>query len=661
MLEELGKAGAAGEFRVLAHRAARHCAIDTIWGVVDLLKVLHKFQANEPITILARRAAEQADLGDIDVALHLVDVVEFVGATDQVPALAQRIAEDVELHELRLPALLGRLTSIGATKQFTLLAQRAIEHVDLDDVRSVAALLSILRSAGANQQFATLAHYIADRTDHTNLWTVDSLLHAMGPIGTIELLNDDVTGRIIALALDAVRQAGPSDLRAVDSLLRTLRSVGAPGQVTDEIADQITALARDAVEQADLTDFDAVDSLLNTLRSVSAAEQLINLAHAVAAHTPVSDPAQVAKILYGLRSASAIDSFQILARRASEQANLHDPAAVARLLVSLQEGETLDPAAILAGRADLYDYSSADGQHGHHTALRVLLSAGVRCFSRLKGLVLLCAADLSLDNPYNMAALIASSAESPDTLSLVAPVVATRVAVDDAAAVAVLLTGMHFAGRTDEATVLARRAAEHVVIDVPRHIYALFVSVDLIASRGFLIRPELDTETSSFDSTPHYTAMIDQTNALLAQRTADHIPLDKRGLPLLLSSMHRRGATAHALRLTRRAADHVLFDDGAVAGAMIAEVRAAGATELADELTKRVVDHVLLRQPANSESLLTGLGSAASPALTASANLLPAAGLFEWFLAIGDHRHRFRFGREPDGRAAARWTWDALE
>lgn len=39
---------------------------------------------------------------------------------------------------------------------------------------------------------------------------------------------------------------------------------------------------------------------------------------------------------------------------------------------------------------------------------------------------------------------------------------------------------------------------------------------------------------------------------------------------------------------------------------------------------------------------------------------LPAAGLFSEFVQISNAEERFRFGREPDGQAAAMWTWEDL-
>jgi hypothetical protein len=46
---------------------------------------------------------------------------------------------------------------------------------------------------------------------------------------------------------------------------------------------------------------------------------------------------------------------------------------------------------------------------------------------------------------------------------------------------------------------------------------------------------------------------------------------------------------------------------------------------------------------------------------TALAERLPAAGRFDLFTGIGDHKERFRSGREPDHTAAAARAWDDLD
>ncbi len=71
--------------------------------------------------------------------------------------------------------------------------------------------------------------------------------------------------------------------------------------------------------------------------------------------------------------------------------------------------------------------------------------------------------------------------------------------------------------------------------------------------------------------------------------------------------------------------------------------------------------HFPLNHPSEVASLVKTLhGVGAHDQLTALAGRLPAARKFDEFLRIGDHQERFAFGREPDGNAAAPWSWENL-
>lgn len=47
--------------------------------------------------------------------------------------------------------------------------------------------------------------------------------------------------------------------------------------------------------------------------------------------------------------------------------------------------------------------------------------------------------------------------------------------------------------------------------------------------------------------------------------------------------------------------------------------------------------------------------------MVALAERLPAAEHFDLYTKVANRREHFRFGREPDGNAAASWTWEDLE
>ena len=56
---------------------------------------------------------------------------------------------------------------------------------------------------------------------------------------------------------------------------------------------------------------------------------------------------------------------------------------------------------------------------------------------------------------------------------------------------------------------------------------------------------------------------------------------------------------------------------------------------------------------------LRGVG--AQDQVTALANQLLTAGMFELFREQEDHQDRFRFGREADGSPAGSWAWEDLD
>ena len=66
--------------------------------------------------------------------------------------------------------------------------------------------------------------------------------------------------------------------------------------------------------------------------------------------------------------------------------------------------------------------------------------------------------------------------------------------------------------------------------------------------------------------------------------------------------------------------------------------------------------------PPPLKSLLESLQEAgAREQAAALAERLPGAGKFWLFRDQEDHRSRFRFGREPDGRPVKPWDWDDLD
>jgi hypothetical protein len=99
-------------------------------------------------------------------------------------------------------------------------------------------------------------------------------------------------------------------------------------------------------------------------------------------------------------------------------------------------------------------------------------------------------------------------------------------------------------------------------------------------------------------------------------------------------------------------------------GRLLSELRQARATSQVSTLLDRdPAAHVRLdHSPHRVTELLRELREAG--AWVQAADLierLPATGHFQLFRLEEDHRSRFRFGRETDGRPAEPWDWDDLD
>ncbi|MGW4231153.1 hypothetical protein ACWEF9_17960 [Streptomyces sp. NPDC004980] len=183
----------------------------------------------------------------------------------------------------------------------------------------------------------------------------------------------------------------------------------------------------------------------------------------------------------------------------------------------------------------------------------------------------------------------------------------------------------------------ARWAAVHVAIDGPDAVARLLAA---------LRRPG--------------AAEAEQVASLLARDPAAHAPLDNGdAVADLLGALREAGADEQAGALALRAAAHVAFDSPGVVAWWLDTLRKAGAQEQAGVLLARdPAAHVALDNPGSVAGLLEAGKGEQAAALVAR---LPSAGHFGRFRRTDEGLGQFRFGREPDGSAAALWTWEDLE
>ncbi|MFE2584574.1 hypothetical protein [Streptomyces sp. NPDC059378] len=155
----------------------------------------------------------------------------------------------------------------------------------------------------------------------------------------------------------------------------------------------------------------------------------------------------------------------------------------------------------------------------------------------------------------------------------------------------------------------------------------------------------------------------EQVAALLARDPVAHVSLNYTwAVAELLNRLREAGAQEQVEALAEGAVAHVSLDDLYAVVELLNRLREAGAQEQVETLAERASAHAFLDAPYSATALLEDLREAgAQKQAETLAERLPASGNFGEFIKIGDHQKRFRFGREPDGKAAVRWAWEDLE
>ncbi|MGW0771533.1 hypothetical protein [Streptomyces sp. NPDC002676] len=573
--------------------------------------------------------------------------------------LARSLATDIPLDNpdaVYWP--LSALRKTGAREQFMALAERAATHAPLDDPDGVAHVLNGLRAAGAQEHVAALlarnpaTHSPLDEPDAV-IWLLDSLWEA----GAHE--------QFISLAERAATHIPLDEPRSVFGLLMALLKAEAHEQVA-------TLLARNPATHVQLHDPPNVCGLLIGLGKAGSQEQVRALAQRFTADTSFDKPNYGSWLLHWLRKAGAHEEVTALAQRFTARISLDDPAGVIRLLDELVAAGVHEEATALAERAAAHmplDEPARVGllldrlrAAGAHEQVATLLARNP-------------AAHVALGDPYHVGWLLhrlrkAGAHEQVATLLARNP--ATHFPLDDPRAVGSLLNRLRDSGAHEQvATLLARNPAAHVPLG------------DLRAVGWSL--------NSLWEAGAHEQATA------LAERAAAHVPLgDPDGVGLLLNSLREVGAHEQATALAQRAVAHIPLDKPNAVAHLLTGLREAGTHEhVAALLARNPAIYAALDVPDAVAKLLNGLWEAgardqvrvlaqraaahapldgrldnlleamrragADEQVTVLAKRLPAARRFHMFMGIDDHQNRFRFGREPDGSAAAPWTWEDLE
>ncbi|MGW5639234.1 hypothetical protein [Streptomyces sp. NPDC003832] len=267
------------------------------------------------------------------------------------------------------------------------------------------------------------------------------------------------------------------------------------------------------------------------------------------------------------------------------------------------------------------------------------------------------AAHAALDNPGAVAALLGSLRDGgakEQVAALLARNPATHADLGSAYGVTDLLLQLRKAGADAQvAALLARAPFTHVSLSNPSQVAQV---LDRLRDAGAMREAATLAERAMRTYMVPAHRMADMTDPSRVPRKPQATALAHRAAEVAVPRKPQAAA------LARRAAEVAIDNPGAVA-ALLGSLRESGAKEqVAALLARNPAAHADLRSSYGIAALLDQLlALGARDQATALAARLPAAGMFSLFLKVGDHSVQYRFGREPDGRSANRWSWDDLD
>jgi hypothetical protein len=530
-----------------------------------------------------------------------------------------------------------------------------------------AAQLWKIATAHSNAQPTTDLIYILEDLYPTDQrpanWVAANIaLHdltpAIWPFASFRRL--DAKQALLTLIDRVVTQGPLNDPRAVSELLEELQEMGAKEHLT-------RLLARNPARHASIGDPYDWTRLLDELVNVNAQSQAHLLAHRAATDTTLDDPAAVATVLNFLRKRGGLlgHASALLTRDPARHASLSDVGAVAKLIDSLREADAQDQVIKLAERA---------------------------------------VPAVPLDNARDVAHLVGAlhrARAAQQLTALLSREPARHVPVDDAGALVTLLGWLRRAGASDQVDLLlSRDPAAHVSFYWPDAGIALLGELKEIGARE-----QFDKLTDRFIAAPLYVttnkyilltelrkiglyskllnldpltindlrAMARLLELLLEEggmeervtALADHAaaaPVESpRDVAFLLYSLYRANTSTQAITLSSRAAAATpLNDPGAIATLLKTMWNAGDQEQVAVLLSRSPATQASLTKSYDVSRLLEELQQVnAQEQVSMLMDRLPGEGLFEIWVQE-DHRERFRFGREADGRPAKPWKWDDL-
>ncbi|MFG1620167.1 hypothetical protein ACGFI3_46100 [Nonomuraea wenchangensis] len=362
------------------------------------------------------------------------------------------------------------------------------------------------------------------------------------------------------------------------------------------------------------SDPDAAIALVSHMHALHPADQ--GPADLAAARAALDNPVVVADLWRTLHEVGAHDqATALLARNPATHVALNNLSAVLfYLLPTLLRAGAREQAATLVERATAY--AALNDAYAVAALLRTLREAGAHSLvtALLARDPATHAARTALDNPHAVVDLLEALLEA-GAHEQAATLVERVVALNDRYAVALLRNSLEEAGAHDQAAALN---------SVIRPVSSV---AELVAEMEEEMRKEIEQGTITWHSSTQLVLKLPTfgTHDQEAEM-AEQVVLRRSIVAQLLDGLLEIGTHDREAEMAEQVADAVWHGPRAMAW-LIHNLREAGAHDQATALTAR----------------------------------LPVVGLFNSFLTIDDHWERFRFGREPDGSAAAPWGWDDLE
>ena len=502
--EELAAAAGTGDPRLAAGAAAGEEVTQYLAGVPGLLE-RYADPDGRAVIAAAMDATRFGHAGPLSAAL-LRDAAgaEADGAADALEPVAgagagaagYRLADYLDQHGRRTrqdqagsPALWDALAGHAGETGTGDLNRLARSARDRGLYRHAAALWTSAAARGSTQAATRLAAHLgqddaaraaawaAARVRLDDPWEVTRLLEALAAAGAgdaIRILLDRDPGGQVSLdqRWDALGLLGA--LAAAEARTGTGTGIGArTGTGTGNGArggDVVQALAARLVERARADDMPFAVSLMKALAAAGAGDTARTLAGRVAGQVVeagLEDLDDVALLLEAMPAAGAGEAATALAARVADDADLENPQDVARLLKVLAAAGAGDAARALLAR-DPAGQVSTESVWDIADLLGVLRAAEAdRAVDTLAARV---AAQASLDDAESLARLLdelrASGAR--DAIgTLLARDPAQHADLWDTWGAGCLIGALHAAGAEQAAGVLAARAADDGMLDIP--------------------------------------------------------------------------------------------------------------------------------------------------------------------------------------------------